>query len=183
MREGRVTPLSRKRRDRVEITPAGGCNGLPLPGSRRQDERNEISCALGQPHHLEQLRRPRRRHGRRLLLAAGNEEDFTLALAGHELRLVDGGGQLRRDRRQQHVAPVQGVADRDRGEGDALPSVAVDEEAAVTDVADNPASAGRNEKLKSAAAAARRGGSGTRLCCSGRGRRGGTAGGARAGGG
>jgi hypothetical protein len=111
--------LNHQRYGRIEIRPSGRGNGFPLPAGRREDERNDLSSALGHPDYPERLRLI---HGRFLFFTTWSEEDFASALTNHEATLLDvwvldGGGQILRDLRKKHIAPEQGVADCNGGEG------------------------------------------------------------------
>lgn len=62
------------------------------------------------------------------------------------MRLLDVSSQLPWDRRNNHAAPEQGVADRNGGEGPVPSLVAIEEEPTLPDVADHPAGAQRGEE-------------------------------------
>jgi hypothetical protein len=124
---------------RVQIAPAGRCNGSPLPAGRREDECDQLRSALGHPDHPERLERSC--HGnRRLPLAAGSKEHVasTQAIHGLEEGPLDSGGQVVGDWRKKHVATEQGVAYRNRVECRTRTLVAVENEAAAAGVADHP---------------------------------------------
>uniref|UniRef100_M8BV85 Uncharacterized protein n=1 Tax=Aegilops tauschii TaxID=37682 RepID=M8BV85_AEGTA len=109
----------------AQRTPAGRCSYTPLPSNGREDERDNLGSVVRHAYHPE---------GRLILMVTDRGEDwrqFSRAsfLGGH---VVIGHG------RQQHVAPRQGVAHGEGGFEGPPRDPAVEEDAAVADVAGMP---------------------------------------------
>ncbi|CAN6219194.1 unnamed protein product [Urochloa humidicola] len=153
---------------RLQIAPAGRCNGPPLPTGRSEHECNQLRqatgiAALGHPDHLEQLGRSSH-CSRRLTLAEGSKEHIASLLTIHGVRAVDSRCQVLGDWRKKRVAAEQGVADRNGGEGRIRTLVAVEDEAAAEGVADHrEARAWEERELEVGGLSERAGGAGERV--------------------
>lgn len=126
-----------------QIAPGQRSDGSPLPSGGREGEGDELGFAL---HHTD--------HSERSLIlwvpavgTVGGEEVLAPAVELQAERVLHCCGQVVGDRGQQDAAPVQGVAHRYlREDLRVLASVlgvggAVEEDAAVADVAHDPAAA------------------------------------------
>lgn len=117
-----------------------------MPGFRGEEERDQFPSAARYPDHGEW------RFLTAIVIAARREEDLAAArlqpavAAALEVGVFDGGGEVVGDGREQDVPLEERVADGDLGEGVGASQRAVEEEAAVAVVTDEPGAArGREE--------------------------------------